>query len=62
MADDPPVQVGDLDAFVTETRALLQSDGSGRGFGESYQRILQDVPEAVVAHGRLMTALTTASH
>ena len=62
MADEPPLRAGDVDAFIAETRALLQSDGSGRGFGESYQRILQDAPDAVVAHGRLMTALTTASH
>ena len=62
MADEPRMQVGDLDAFIAETRALLQSDGSGRGFGESYQRILQEMPDAVVAHGRLMTALTTAGH
>ena len=62
MADEPPLQARDLDGFVAETRALLQSAGSDRGFGESYQRILQDVPDVVVAHGRLMTALTTASH
>ena len=62
VAEEPPVQVGDLDAFVAETRALVHSTAPDRGFGESYQRILQEIPDVVVAHGRLMAALAAADH
>jgi hypothetical protein len=60
LAGDEPVRVTDLDAVMAGTRALLRTEASGQGFHEAYRRVLQESPEAVVAHGRVMAALTAA--
>lgn len=55
--DDHGVDAADVAAFATQIRDLLQGPGGGPDFQAAFQRVLQDAPEAVVAQGRLTTAL-----
>ena len=57
LADDAPVQPADVEAFVTQIRGLLRLDLGGQTFREQYQRLLQEVPDVVVAHGRVLALL-----
>lgn len=56
LADEAEVQAAEVVDLAAHTRALLQRDAGGAVFHEAYRRVLQDAPEAVVAHGRV-TAL-----
>lgn len=53
LADNRPLTDDELDAFRKETRALLQS-AADTPVGREYQRSLQELPAAVVAHGKLL--------
>jgi hypothetical protein len=56
LADERPVTAGEVEAWRVETRALLQSPAD-TPVGRDYRRSLQELPAAVVLHGKLM-ALT----
>ena len=55
--DDRGVGAADVTAFSAQIRDLLQGSGGGPDFQTSFQRVLQEAPEAVMAHGRLIAAL-----
>ncbi len=45
--------------YVAEIRRLLKPDASGSAFQRKYAELLQNRPEALVAHGAVMRALQT---
>lgn len=59
LADDRPVQASDAAAFAEQLRSLLQLESAGETFKQEYPRVLQDVPEAVVLHGRAMQLINS---
>jgi hypothetical protein len=59
LAGEAPISAGELEAAAMSTRRLLQ-DGSPTAFGQDYRRALQEVPDIVVAHGRLLGLLNGA--
>jgi hypothetical protein len=56
LADERPITADELGVFRAETRSLLQSP-AGTPVGREYQRSLQELPAAVVEHGRLRELL-----
>lgn len=56
LADDRPLAAEELDTFRRETRALLQPSADTL-HGREYQRSLQELPAAVVIHGKLLALL-----
>jgi hypothetical protein len=56
LADDKPLADEELEAFRQETRALLQPPAD-TPVGREYQRSLQELPAAVVVHGKLLELL-----
>jgi hypothetical protein len=50
----------DLDAMFDALRSLIEAEGRSTAFGEPYWKILDDVPEALVAHVRLWRLLERA--
>lgn len=56
LADDRPLSDDELEAFRVETRGLLQSPAD-TPIGREYQRSLQELPAAVVVHGKLQELL-----
>jgi hypothetical protein len=54
LADEAPVRMDETDAYATQVVALLQQEGGGALFRDEYQRSLQDVPEIVIAHARVV--------
>jgi len=59
LADGRPLGNDELDAFRRETRVLLQSPAD-TAIGREYQRSLQELPAAVVTHGKLLELLKDA--
>ena len=59
LAGEAPITTGELDAAAASLRGLLHA-GTPAQFGEAYRRVLQDVPDAVVAHGRILQLLDGA--
>ena len=55
--EEAPDVVADVDAIVAHARRLLAPDETGRPFEERYLAALQDVPEAVIAHGAVASVL-----
>jgi hypothetical protein len=53
LADARPLTVGEVDTFRVETRTLLQSPVDSL-VGREYQRSLQELPDAVLLHGKLV--------
>jgi hypothetical protein len=53
LADNRPVTGEDVEAFRVETRRLLQPSADTSA-GREYQRSLQELPAAVVLHGKLI--------
>lgn len=53
MADRRPLTAGEVESFRLETRALLQASPDTPA-GREYQRSLQELPDAVLLHGKLM--------
>jgi hypothetical protein len=53
LAIDKPLTDDELEAFRRETRSLLQSPAE-TPLGREYQRSLQELPAAVVTHGKLL--------
>ena len=56
LADDKPLADEELVSFRQETRALLQQ-AVDTPIGREYQRSLQELPAAVVVHGKLLELL-----
>jgi hypothetical protein len=56
LADDRPLSDDELESFRLETRALLQP-AADTPIGREYQRSLQELPGAVVVHGKLLELL-----
>jgi hypothetical protein len=54
------VTAADVAAFGAQIRDLLQGPGGGPEFQTSFQRAMQEAPEAVVAQGRLTAALANS--
>jgi hypothetical protein len=52
LADDRAVNEADVDTFRALTARLLRGDPGA--FRESYQRALQESPDIVVAHGKVI--------
>ena len=57
LAEQRAIERAEVDAFADQLRALLQSDESAGDFHHEYRRTLQDVPEVVVLHGKVMALL-----
>lgn len=60
LADDRSITEAEVQAFRQETRQLLQSSAE-TPTGREYQRSLQDLPAAVVQHGKLLELLKSES-
>jgi hypothetical protein len=56
LADARPITTDELEAFRHETRSLLRPSAETPA-GREYQRSLQELPAAVVVHGKLMELL-----
>ncbi len=56
-ADRAPLRPADVRAFADEVHELLVGQDA-TPFRAEYQRVLQEFPEAVVAHGRVQTLLS----
>lgn len=59
LADARPVGAEEVETFRVETRRLIRSPAD-TPVGREYQRSLQELPAAVVVHGKLIE-LTTAT-
>ena len=58
LADHAPFTAEEADAFAGRVRALLMRDGGDPKFRDNYHRSLQETPEVVVAHGRVVRLVT----
>jgi len=54
LADDRPVKPDEAEGFAAQALGLLQQDLGGAEFRREYQRSLQEAPEVVVAHARVV--------
>jgi len=57
LSDKKPLVPADVAAFASRLRSLIQSESPADRFSVEYRRTLQDVPEAVVLHGKLVALL-----
>ena len=57
LSEDRSVERSEVDTFAAQLRALLQSDESAGDFHHEYRRTLQDVPEVVILHGKVIALL-----
>jgi hypothetical protein len=57
--DDHPLQWSEAQAYRNQIAGLLQQDLGSETFREQYRRCLQDEPDVVMAHGKLVALLTT---
>lgn len=57
LADKVPVEQSEAEMFMAQARGLIQSESRDPGFAAEYRRSLQDTPEVVVAHGRVVKVL-----
>lgn len=55
--DEAPDTTVDVDAIVVQARRLIAPDQIERPYSERYLAALQEVPDAVVAHGRVAAIL-----
>jgi hypothetical protein len=53
-APDAPV---DVDAIITQARRLVAPDQTEKPYAERYLTALQEVPDVVVAHGKVTAIL-----
>jgi hypothetical protein len=54
LSDDRPVSPDEADAYASEVLALLQQDNTGSDFRREYHRSLQELPDVVVAHAKIV--------
>jgi hypothetical protein len=52
-----PLESGEADALVKETRLLLRPVDGGRGFGGRYYEAMQRDPDAILAHAEMNKVL-----
>lgn len=57
LAHGAPLAPADVQAFGSHVRALLQVQLGGTAFHDEYLRTLQEAPDVVVAHGRILALL-----
>lgn len=57
LADKVPVAGSEVEMFIAQARGLIQSESGDPVFTAEYRRALQDTPEVVVAHGRVVKVL-----
>jgi hypothetical protein len=55
--EEAPDTTVDLDAIISQARRLAAPDETDGRYAERYLAALQEVPDAVVAHGRVTTLL-----
>ena len=53
LAEDGVIDVARAEAFRDRVRGLLYDDGGHDGFRTEYRRVLQEAPEAVLAHAEV---------
>ena len=54
LADDRPVQPDEAEAYAAQAVGLLQQGAGSADFRREYHRSLQELPEVVVAHARVV--------
>jgi hypothetical protein len=54
LSDDRGVTPDDAEAYGAEVLSLLQQEGGGPDFRREYHRSLQELPDVVVAHARVV--------
>jgi hypothetical protein len=57
LADEAPVSPADVERVSEHVRGLLQLNLAGDTFRTEYQRTLQETPDVVVAHGKVLALL-----
>jgi hypothetical protein len=57
LAEDEQIDVARAEAFRDRVRGLLHDDGVHVEFRTEYRRVLQEAPEAVIAHAELTKQL-----
>ena len=57
LSDKKALSPADAERFAAELRSMVQSPSASGRFAEEYRRTLQDVPEVVVLHGKLVALL-----
>jgi hypothetical protein len=55
--EEAPDTIVDVDAIVAQTRRLIAPDQAEQPYAERYLAALQEVPDAVVAHGKVTALL-----
>ena len=58
LADEAPVAPAEVNVFVERVQSLLMREGGDPVFKPEYHRSLQETPEVVVAHGRVVRLIT----
>ena len=58
LSDGKILLPSDVDRFASHLRSVVQSESLTDRFAVEYRRTLQDVPEVVVLHGKLMALLS----
>ena len=58
LADDAPLQMAEARDLGGEVRRLLAGEGAAASFRDTYHRLLQESPDVVLAHGRLLAHLS----
>jgi len=56
--EDAPLQSAEAQTFRSQIAGLLQQDLGSETFREHYRRSLQDEPDVVMAHARVVALLT----
>ncbi len=54
LSDDRPVSADETESYAGEVLGLLQQEGGGPDFRREYHRSLQELPDAVVAHAKVL--------
>ena len=57
LSDKKVLLPSDVDRFASHLRSMVQSRSETDRFAVEYRRTLQDVPEVVVLHGKVMALL-----
>jgi hypothetical protein len=57
LAEDRPIQMDEAESFGSQVMQLLQQDLGGPQFRDEYRRSLQELPDVVVAHSRVLALL-----
>jgi hypothetical protein len=58
LSDRQVLLPSDVDRFAAQLRSMVQSQSQTDRFAVEYRRTLQDVPDVVVLHGKLMALLS----